>query len=92
MYSISKQPSEDHFGQTLNRILGQLGKNGFELYRELRFVDDKIKVCFITAFEEYHNEFNKLFPNSKEGVKHIIRKPVELGVLTKIVETQLQRN
>jgi DNA-binding response OmpR family regulator len=65
---------------------------GFELYRELRLVDDKIKVCFITAFEEYHNEFNKLFPNSKEEVERIIRKPVELRVLTKIVETQLQRN
>jgi len=27
--------------------------NGFELYREMRKIDESVKVCFITAFEIY---------------------------------------
>ena len=37
--------------------------NGFELYKKLRAIDSKIKVCFITAFEMYEEEFKKLFPS-----------------------------
>src|SRR5206468_10631933 len=66
--------------------------SGFELYRKLRLVDDKIKVCFITAFEEYRNEFNKLFPDSKGKGDCFIRKPVGLRELTEKVKTQLQPN
>ena len=28
--------------------------NGFELYEKIRKIDNKIKVCFITAFEVYY--------------------------------------
>lgn len=65
--------------------------NGFELYQEIlsRHLDDNVKVCFITAFEEYYTEFRKLFPNSKEA-ECFIRKPVELKELTKKVKSQLQ--
>ena len=31
--------------------------NGFELYQEIRKVDTKVKVCFITAFDVYHEEY-----------------------------------
>ena len=34
--------------------------NGFELYAEIRKIDDKVRVCFITAFEIYE-EFKKKF-------------------------------
>lgn len=37
--------------------------NGFELYRELKKKDGRIKVCFITAFEVYYDEFKRLFPS-----------------------------
>jgi len=36
--------------------------NGFELYQRIKDMDNKPKVCFTTAFEEYQNEFNKSFP------------------------------
>jgi two-component system, OmpR family, response regulator ChvI len=48
--------------------------NGFELYKKMRNIDDKIKVCFMTAFEDYHQEFKESFPTLDE-VKCFIRKP-----------------
>jgi CheY-like chemotaxis protein len=62
--------------------------NGFELYQKIRHEDDRAKVCFISAFEEYHTEFRKLFPNLKEA-DCFIRKPVELKSLTKKVKSRL---
>jgi DNA-binding response OmpR family regulator len=48
--------------------------NGFELYKKMRSIDDKVKVCFITAFEDYREEFNESFPILDEA-KYFIRKP-----------------
>jgi two-component system, OmpR family, response regulator ChvI len=50
--------------------------NGFELYKKLREIDSKIKVCFITAFEMYEEEFKKLFPSHE--VRCFIKKPIKL--------------
>ena len=37
--------------------------DGFELYKKLLSIDDKVKVCFITANEMYRDFFrNKLIP------------------------------
>jgi CheY-like chemotaxis protein len=63
--------------------------NGFELYQKIRRADDHAKVCFVSAFEEYHTEFKKLFPNLKEA-DCFIRKPIELESLTKKVKSLLQ--
>jgi two-component system, OmpR family, response regulator ChvI len=49
--------------------------NGFELYKKLREIDSKIKVCFITAFEMYEEEFKKLFPSYE--VRCFIKKPIK---------------
>src|SRR5438132_2177377 len=38
--------------------------NGFELYREIRKIDDKVKVCFVTAFEVYYEVLKKKFHSS----------------------------
>src|SRR6185503_15109427 len=38
--------------------------NGFELYKEMRKIDDKAKVCFITDQRaRYADEFTALFPD-----------------------------
>ena len=37
--------------------------SGFELYRRLNKIDSKPKVCFITAFDVYYDEFKKVFPS-----------------------------
>jgi CheY-like chemotaxis protein len=51
---------------------------GFELYKELKKIDDKIKVCFLTAGEMYYEEFRseKVFP-ALDDVQCFIRKPIE---------------
>jgi len=61
--------------------------NGLELYREIKNKDEKVKVCFITAYEQYQMEFTKLFPNSE--VDCFIKKPIELRTLAKIVKSKL---
>ena len=50
--------------------------NGFDLYRELKKIDSGIRVCFLTAFEIYYEEFKKMFPTI--DVKVFIRKPVSI--------------
>ena len=62
--------------------------DGFELYQKIKNKDKEVKVCFITAFEEYKREFEKTFPNLKEDC--FIRKPIRINELVKIVKTKLQ--
>jgi two-component system, OmpR family, response regulator ChvI len=33
--------------------------NGFELYNQIKDIDNKIEACFITAFEDYREERRK---------------------------------
>jgi DNA-binding response OmpR family regulator len=53
--------------------------NGFDLYREMKKRDSGVRVCFLTAFEIYYEEFRKLFPTI--DVKAFIRKPVSISNL-----------
>jgi len=52
------------------------GMNGFQLYREILKRDDKVKVRFFTAFEEYRDEFAKAFPELDEH--RFIKKPTTI--------------
>ena len=47
---------------------------GLGLYRELRKIDNKIKVCFLSATTSYQ-EFAKYFSTIKEN--QVIKKPVD---------------
>lgn len=47
--------------------------NGFELYKKLEEIDNRMKVCFITAFEDYNEEFKHSFPELDER-KCFVRK------------------
>ncbi|AFU59521.1 putative signal transduction response regulator, receiver domain protein [Candidatus Nitrososphaera gargensis Ga9.2] len=57
--------------------------NGFEIVRNVRSVDDKIKVILMTAFEVQKQEFEKVFPKTK--VDEFIEKPIPLSKLVQIV-------
>jgi two-component system response regulator ChvI len=50
--------------------------NGFELYEELKKIDDKPKVCFITAYELYYEALKKDFPGLDVGC--FIKKPISI--------------
>jgi CheY-like chemotaxis protein len=53
--------------------------DGFELYKVIRKLDNKIKICFWTAFEEAYEQFAKTFPTLSE--QYFIKKPVTLDDL-----------
>ncbi len=62
--------------------------NGFELSRELQTKDDKIKICFLTAFDIYYSEFKTMFGSS--GVRCFIRKPTTLKSLVSHITSELK--
>jgi two-component system, OmpR family, response regulator ChvI len=56
--------------------------NGFELYRQIKKIDDKVKVCFLTAGEMDYEQFGKeLFPALENNC--YIQKPIENETLIK---------
>jgi two-component system, OmpR family, response regulator ChvI len=65
--------------------------NGYELYEKIKNIDDKIKVCFLTAFGEgYHEEFKRRFQgqradNSSATHVHFLRKPITIDDLVEKV-------
>lgn len=65
--------------------------SGFELYRKISQIDDEVKVCFITAFEEYYSEFKSEFPNLNE-LECYIKKPVGMDFLINAVKSRLNCN
>jgi DNA-binding response OmpR family regulator len=62
--------------------------NGFQLYEELEKIDDKAKVCFITAFEVYYRSLREVFPDIK--IDCFIKKPIDMEELVKKVRYELQ--
>jgi CheY-like chemotaxis protein len=61
--------------------------NGFELYEELKKMDDKPKVCFITAYELYYEALKKDFPELNVGC--FIKKPISIEALPMKIREEL---
>jgi two-component system response regulator ChvI len=49
--------------------------NGFELYREIRKIDEKIRTCFLTAGETYDPVYADI--SNQLDANCFIRKPIE---------------
>jgi len=85
------QTALDHFKQDYYAMvitdIRMPNINGFELYRELKKKDEKIKVAFMTAFEVYEGEFRKVFTNT--DVKCFIKKPIGMSDLATRVKEEL---
>ena len=65
--------------------------DGFELYRQIKKIDDKVKVCFLTAGEMDYEKFTKeLFPALDNNCYN--QKPIEnetlIKRLNKIISTK----
>ena len=56
--------------------------NGFELCQQLKDMDDKVKVCFITAYEIYYRALREMFPTME--VDCFIAKPIGKELVSKI--------
>ena len=65
--------------------------DGFELYEEIRKIDSKVKVCFITAFEVNYQALRAVFPSATttDDIGCFIRKPVDVDNLIKHIEAEL---
>jgi DNA-binding response OmpR family regulator len=59
--------------------------SGFQLYRKIRDIDNKVKVCFLTAYDEARGEFKTLFPFLEE-VRCYLKKPITVRDLVKRLE------
>src|SRR6266480_1060998 len=62
--------------------------NGFELYRELKKIEKRVKVCFLTALTELY-EYDKFKEevSPKEDERYFIPKPIENEDLIKRVKS-----
>jgi len=65
--------------------------DGFSLYEEIRKIDNKVKVCFITAFEINYQALRAVFPSATttDDIGCFIRKPVDVDNLIKHIEAEL---
>jgi DNA-binding response OmpR family regulator len=64
--------------------------NGIKLYQEIRKVDDKVKVCFLTADQLHYEMFTDTFQNLDKN--QFIQKPIENKDLIKKVFTIISSN
>jgi len=66
--------------------------NGFELYEQIKKLDNKVKVCFISAYDVDYTALEKQFPSLEKDClipKHIIQKPIEVSKLIERIELEL---
>ena len=63
---------------------------GIEFYQRMKEIDEKVKVCFITASEIYYYEriAKEIFPLL--GVGRLIRKPIKIEDLVKNLKQELE--
>jgi CheY-like chemotaxis protein len=63
--------------------------NGYEFFREIKKLDAKIKVCFLTASEIYDETLRVPPTGVLDGVKCFIPKPVDIDELVRKVKKEL---
>lgn len=63
--------------------------NGFQLCDKMKEIDDKVKVCFISAFDKDSPEVKDLVPSL--GIECYIPKPIQVKDLINRLEVELLR-
>jgi two-component system, OmpR family, response regulator ChvI len=66
------------------------GMTGFELYKEVMKIDNKVKVCFVTAYDLSYDEFRQQVPTL--NAKCFLRKPILIPDLIKRIDLELSHN
>ena len=69
--------------------------NGFQLYTKIKEKDPKIKICFLTAGEMFHEEFRKVTPQFGSriiGKECFIQKPIKNEDLIKQLTWIMDKN
>jgi DNA-binding response OmpR family regulator len=63
--------------------------DGYELYEKLKKIDDKVKVCFLTASERYKEEHRPCFLSS--GSTSFVTKPITVDDLVRKVNEMIKQ-
>ena len=63
--------------------------NGYELYKEIRKIDDKIKISILTVSEIYNESLRAPPPRLLDDVKCFIPKPIAIDDFVKKVKEEL---
>jgi len=63
--------------------------NGYDLYKEIRKLDNKVKMCFLTASELYNENLRRQTKEILNEVKRFISKPLTLEDLVIKVKKEL---
>ena len=63
--------------------------NGYDLYKEIRKLDNKVKICFLTASELYNENLRSQTKEILGEVKRFISKPLTIEDLVIKVKKEL---
>ncbi|MFY9565977.1 MAG: response regulator [Nitrososphaeraceae archaeon] len=63
--------------------------DGFELCDKMKAIDNKVKICFITAYEINYRALRQVFPEPK--LECFIQKPIEIGKLVERIKSELEQ-
>jgi DNA-binding response OmpR family regulator len=64
------------------------GMDGFSLYTKIKKLDDKVRICFLTAVDKaYYENLKKHYSNIKENC--VIYKPVDNESLLEVIKSVL---
>ena len=66
--------------------------NGFELYDKIKKLDNKVKVCLISAYDVDYDALREQFPSLEIDCllpRGVIRKPIQVAKLIERIELEL---
>lgn len=64
------------------------GMNGFQLYNEMKKIDSRVRVCFITAFDIQQIDMETISSSNKKSV-NLIQKPIAIEEMVEQIKKQL---
>ena len=64
--------------------------DGFHLYQKIKRVDSRIKTCFLTATEFFHEDIRKEHGFDEFNQELFLRKPIELKDLVREIKRLLE--
>jgi two-component system, OmpR family, response regulator ChvI len=65
--------------------------DGITLCRKIRKIDDKVKICFLTASEMYDEKLKASLQELNQDVKCFISKPIELDDFVNRIRQELSQ-
>jgi DNA-binding response OmpR family regulator len=69
----------------------KMPNDGFHLYQKMREIDSKVKICFLTATEYFHEEIRKEHGFDEFDRVLFLRKPIEIedlvGEIKKLLDS-----